>query len=350
MIQHFLLLLAAFALACPSVCAQDDPAEAILNVLAERPHDVSLVVYSLDDPEGGLYHNADVKRPLASTIKILVLAEYARRVEESELDPEELVPLDSVEAYFFHGTDGGAHAAAVTASRDAGRLENDKLTLSEIAEAMIRFSDNAAADYLIVRFGREAMDALPERLGLRYADGPVPISGVFLNWDQPHIEGENPSIYPDQPDDRAWMFAHGLRASENFSDDMGEWMEGMTARMSYDAQSAAALSFPAGSAREYAGLMAKAYQGELISEQVSATMLTFLDWPMDNPGVPQGFDQLATQSGSLAGILTSTYVVDARTQNATGRDPSAAVLALFTEGLPGRRVRFVVEHSGASAV
>ena len=71
MIQHFLLLLAAFALACPSVCAQDDPAEAILNVLAERPHDVSLVVYSLDDPEGGLYHNADVKRPLASTNKIL---------------------------------------------------------------------------------------------------------------------------------------------------------------------------------------------------------------------------------------------------------------------------------------
>ncbi len=100
MIQRFLSLLTVFVLAGLSVCAQDDPAEAILNVLAERPHDVSLVVYSLDDPEGGLYHNADVKRPLASTIKILILAEYARRVEASELDPEELVPLDSVEPTF----------------------------------------------------------------------------------------------------------------------------------------------------------------------------------------------------------------------------------------------------------
>ena len=334
MIQRFLFLLTIFVLAGLSVCAQDDPAEAILNVLAERPHDVSLVVYSLDDPEGGLYHNADVKRPLASTIKILVLAEYARRVEASALDPEELIPMDSVEAYFFYGTDGGAHAAAVTALREAGRLENDELTLSEITEAMIRFSDNGAADYLIVRFGREAMDALPERLGLHYADPPIPISGVFLNWDQPHIEGEDPSIYPGQPDDRAWMFARRLRASENFSDDMGDWMEGMTARMSYDAQSAAALSFPAGSAREYAGWMARVYRGELISEQVSTTMLGFLDWPMDNPGVQQGFDQLATKGGSLAGILTSAYVADARAQNATGLDSSPTALALFMEGLP----------------
>lgn len=217
------------------VSAQDDPEVEMLNLLAERQRDISLVVFSVDDPEGGVYHNADIMRPLASTVKILVLAEYALRLAEAGLDPEELVPLDSVEVYYFRGTDGGVHAAAVTALRDTGRLENDALTLSEIAEAMIRFSDNGAADYLIVRFGREAMDALPERLGLHYADPPIPISGVFLNWDQPHIEGEDLSIYPGQPDDRAWMFARRLRASENFSDDMGDWMEGMTARMSYDA-------------------------------------------------------------------------------------------------------------------
>jgi len=69
MIRLFLLLLTVFALACSLVSAQDDPAEAILNVLAERPYVVSLVVCSLDDPEGGLYHNANVKRPLASIVR-----------------------------------------------------------------------------------------------------------------------------------------------------------------------------------------------------------------------------------------------------------------------------------------
>ncbi len=78
MILRFLFFLIAFVFAGSSVYAQDDPAEAILNVLAERSHNVSLVVYSLDDPEGGLYHNANVKRPLASIVKILALAEYAR--------------------------------------------------------------------------------------------------------------------------------------------------------------------------------------------------------------------------------------------------------------------------------
>ena len=78
MIGRFLFFLVTFAFAGSSVYAQDDPAEAILNVLAERPHDFSLVVYSLNDPEGGLYHNADVKRPLASIVKILVLVEDTR--------------------------------------------------------------------------------------------------------------------------------------------------------------------------------------------------------------------------------------------------------------------------------
>ena len=40
------------------------------------------------------------------------------------------------------------------------------------------------------------------------------------------------------------------------------------------------------------------------------------------------------KGGSLAGVLTSAYVADARAQNATERDPSPTVLALFTEGLP----------------
>ncbi|MCH8030306.1 MAG: serine hydrolase, partial [Bacteroidetes bacterium] len=193
-----LFLLAVFVLIGSPVQAQDTGAEAILNVLAESPHNVSLVVYSLDDPENGLYHNANVMRPLATTVKILVLAEYARRVADGMLDPEELVPLDSVETYYFPGTDRGAHVLAVTELRNAGRLENDELTLAEIADAMIRFNDNAAADYLMLRFGREAMDALPERLGLRYAEPPVPISGIYLNWDFPYNITDDATNLPNQ--------------------------------------------------------------------------------------------------------------------------------------------------------
>lgn len=330
----FLFLLAGFVLIGSSVHAQDSGAEAILNVLAKRPHDVSLVVYSLDDPESGLYHNANVMRPLATTIKILVLAEYGRRVADGMLDPEELVPLDSVETYYFTGTDRGAHVLAVTALGNAGHLENDELTLAEIAEAMIRFNDNAAADYLMVRFGREAMDALPERLDLLYAEPPVPISGIYLTWDTVYTPEDDPAISYDQPDDRAWMFSQRLRAGENFSDGAGEWMVGESPRLSYGALTSAALSFPTGSARAYAGLMARVFRGELISEQVSEIMLDILDYEMDDPGIQVQFDQLlATRSGSLAGILTGAYAADLKPQYVDGHDPPPTVVALFVENL-----------------
>ena len=331
-----LFLLAVFVLIGSPVQAQDTGAEAILNVLAESPHNVSLVVYSLDDPENGLYHNANVMRPLATTVKILVLAEYARRVADGMLDPEELVPLDSVETYYFPGTDRGAHAQVVTALRNAGRLENDELTISEIADAMIRFNDNAAADYLMLRFGREAMDALPERLDLRYADPPVPISGIYLNWDFPYNIVDDPTNLPGQDDDRAWMLSRRMRSGESFSDDMSAWMGGMSTRMSYSELSAAALSFPAGSARAYAGLMARVFRGELISEQASAIMLNILDYEMDDPSIQVQFAQLlATRSGSLAGILTGAYAVDLKPQYVDGHDPPPTVVALFVENLPG---------------
>ena len=336
--RRFLFLLSVFVLAGSPVIAQEDSAEDVLDVLdvlAENPGRFSLVVYSLDDPDSGIYHHANVMRPLATTVKILVLAEYARRVAERTLDPEELVPLDSVETYYFPGTDRGAHEEAVTELRDAGRLANGELSLGDIADAMIRYNDNAAADYLMLRFGREAMDALPQLLDERYAEAPVPISGIYLNWDLPYNITDDATNLPDQDEDRAWMLSQRMRAGENFSDDMGLWMAGMNTRMSYGELSAAALAFPAGSTRAYAGMMGKAFRGELISEEVSEIMFDILDYEMDDASIRVGFDQLlATKSGSLAGIITSTYVADGKPLFAGGFDAGPTVLALFIESLP----------------
>ncbi len=329
-----LLLLIAFVFIGSPVFAQGESPDEILDILADRPGSFSLVVYSLDDPGSGIYHRANVMRPLATTVKVLVLTEYARRVASGALDPDEIVPLDSVEAYYFSGTDRGAHDEAVTALRSAGRLENNRLTVSEIADAMIRYNDNAAADYLMVRFGRAAMDALPEVVGLRYTTAPVPISGIYLNWDLPFRLGDDVANSYTQEEDRAWYIAKRLRSGEDFSNEMQTWMEGMNTRMSYGELSAAALAFPAGSARAYASLMASAFQGELISDRVSEIMADVLDYEMDDPGIRFLFNRiLATKSGSLAGVLTDTYVADGKPAFEGGPDAPPAVLALFMESL-----------------
>lgn len=325
-IRQSLALLVLILLPCTSG-AQNDVAMDVLDMLAEESYNVSVAVYPVDDPESGYFHNERAMRPLASTIKILVLAEYTRRVEEGVLDPDQTVPLDSIEAFYFPNTDGGAHLSAMAALEEAGALEDSLLTLNQVAGSMIRFSDNAATDYLIMRFGREAMEALPGRVGTQFSEPPAPFSGLFLALDLPREFGEDPSWYEGTLIDRAWRFADRLKNSWKFVDDMNVWMESFSERMTYYDLSAAVLEFPAGSAGAYAEIMAKLFYGELISEAVSVRMLSFLDWPMDNPQMSSTFSQFATKGGALPSILTSTYLVEE-----SGAE-SPMVLSLLVEGL-----------------
>ncbi len=327
------LLVTALLISSAPAGAQVDSDLATLELLAQRQRDISLVIYSLDDPEGGVYHNANFRRPLASTMKILVLAEYAQRVEKHALDPNELVPLDSIDVYYFQGTDGGAHEAAMAALREAGRLQNDELTLAEIANAMIRFSDNASADYLIMRFGRAAMEDIVVQLELEHTDPPVPINGLYVTWVVPFILGEDPLLSADVPEERAWSFGRRLRSARKFPDEVRERMEWMSRRLGYQGQMAAALSFPTGSTRDFAGIMARIYQRTLISEEVSAIMLDFLDWPMDDPETRESFRLFAKKGGFIPGIFTSVYIV-APKPGASGSDPPVSILAMFLEEVP----------------
>src|SRR5262245_23672709 len=87
--------------------------EDVLQYIATHPQDVSVAAWTVGDEAHGVYLNADKPRPLASTIKVLVLADYAEQVGFGALRPEEPVELSAWEAYWLPGTDGGAHKAAL---------------------------------------------------------------------------------------------------------------------------------------------------------------------------------------------------------------------------------------------
>ena len=56
--------------------------------------------------------------------------------------------------------------------------------LQAVAEAMIRFSDNAAADYLLDRVGPDGVDSFARRAGLAAQEPILPILGglILLIW------------------------------------------------------------------------------------------------------------------------------------------------------------------------
>lgn len=154
----------------PDALATGDDVLAYLERHRDR---CSLAVWDVGDEDGGVYFDADTRRPLASTVKVLPLALYGERLDTGAWDAGEPVQPADVERYYLPHTDGEAHPNAL-AALDGG------LTLDGVAWAMIRYSDNAAADWLLHRLGREAVDEGAGRL-LGPGQGPFhPLSGTLL--------------------------------------------------------------------------------------------------------------------------------------------------------------------------
>ena len=115
------------------VAAALQSVDALVDFIDADRSRVSLVAYRLDDPESAIWMNPDVPRPVASTIKILVLAGYAEAVDEGRWSPLERVPLAAVETFFLPGTDGAAHDRAVEVYRERGWLDgSDSVSLRDV--------------------------------------------------------------------------------------------------------------------------------------------------------------------------------------------------------------------------
>ncbi|MCD2193573.1 class A beta-lactamase-related serine hydrolase [Actinomycetospora endophytica] len=136
-----------------------------LNRIASAPGTVGLVV---DDGRGRVVsHEATTPFPLASAVKVVHLAAYARAVTDGRIRPDEPVARADWERWYVPGTDGGVHPEALA------RLGNGPTdTADQVVSAMIRESDNAAADWLRGRLGDEALREAAASAG--WADVDLP--------------------------------------------------------------------------------------------------------------------------------------------------------------------------------
>jgi beta-lactamase class A len=159
-----------------------------------------MIRWAACDPDTGAFagEGADDELPAASTIKLFVASAFWR----SELDPDE--PVERIEPA------GSAGLAEYLSPRA-------RLTLGDLALAMLAVSDNAATNVLIDRLGYETVNAEIERLGLdrtrlrrrMMSDGPENTTtardlarGLAALADHPEIRralavgGETSSILP----------------------------------------------------------------------------------------------------------------------------------------------------------
>ncbi|MFD1148316.1 serine hydrolase, partial [Saccharothrix hoggarensis] len=156
---------AALLPALSPVPATAQPDDWLAWFRANRQH----VAVALDDGRGGrVAHRAHERQPLASAVKVVHLAAYAKAVETGLARPDEKVRVGDWEQYYL-GLDGGAHQASLRAlgipfangvtADDPRRF----VTLDDLAAVMIRHSDNAATDFLRYRLGEGLVHATAAR-------------------------------------------------------------------------------------------------------------------------------------------------------------------------------------------
>src|SRR5438105_12125715 len=115
----------------------------------------------LDLTDGrALLHNADRAFPTASSIKIAILLELYRQDQEGRAGAKGKAKLDDV--YTFNPKDL-VDDSWIMAGLTAGV---SRVTNRDLAQFMVAVSDNAAANILIDRVGRDNVNAMLQGLGL----------------------------------------------------------------------------------------------------------------------------------------------------------------------------------------
>lgn len=305
----------------------------LLAYMVAHPEQVSLTAYPVGRPDAGIYHRADAPQSLASTMKLLVLHEYARQVSEGQLNATEKVALDDVFGHVI-GRDGGAARNALDDWRKREVLDADgKLPLDEVAHAMIRYSCNASTDYLIARLGREPLGRLPQRLGAPREEAPFPLSGAMMmvgNHTTTGAPATRRAAYEKmsrtQLADTAYDWNRKLRTEPGFQMKEIEWLQKGGDTLSYDEQRRFfQVAWTRGTTRGYARVIADAYQAETPAARL---MRHHLSWPMAFPGNRDAYDAMGTKGGSLPGLLTGATYFKLKSR------PEAMTVALFFQDLP----------------
>ncbi|MBF2066553.1 MAG: serine hydrolase [Calothrix sp. C42_A2020_038] len=309
--------------------------EDLVEYIVAHPNEVSLVARDIGDSEQEILYNTDIKRPLASTVKILVLAEYARQVENGILSPDELINLENIDLYYLPRTDGDAHLSAIAEFKQKKYINSlNQVELRYVPRAMIRHSDNAATDYLILRLGRDNLENLVSGLNIKDQDVPTPIIGQILTWGN-HTFTDTPAerlkkyqaMSPQAYTEEVYRWTEIWRQDQEFRNQQMKYITSQQWLKLKEQQAMAQALNNKGTSFGYAQIMERVYRGLLISPTSDKIMRQYLEWPMELPANQTELDTFGTKNGSLAGIITEAWYIKPTTTN-------ARTAALFFENIP----------------
>lgn len=322
-----------------------DTADHMLDYLVAYPDDVSIVVATLSDSgvlqadgEEAVLHNADEPMPLATTVRLIHLAAWARAAEDGRLNAEGPVPAERWSSWHLPRSDGGAHAAAL---EDLGLSDPPAAAAavpwSAIVRAMIRHTDTAALALIRDELGDPALSAVIRDGGLTTHDPVGSLLGRLLL-------GSNHEVPTGDPDQLQALGSQPLQARTLIAADLLDrwrdpaWQDAERHWREHDApvgrlrrQAMMAELFPRASAGDYARMLAGISSDRFLSPAVAARMREHLQWPMAVGDNAKRLASYASTGGALPGVVVHAMYLTPRQGDFAGE---TRVVVLMMRRMP----------------
>jgi D-alanyl-D-alanine carboxypeptidase len=137
----------------------------IADFIKENPERASILIVKNDSIV--FERNIDAMKPLASTMKTIVLIEYAKQFSVDKFPDKALINLNDIGIYYVKDTDGGAHQRWIDDLNEQKRIFKNQVYLDDIVRGMMLFSSNACTEYLMDLLGIDNINANLAELNIK---------------------------------------------------------------------------------------------------------------------------------------------------------------------------------------
>lgn len=261
---------------------------------------------------------------LASTVKIMVAMEYAYQAAEGKVDGETPISLKDLEKYYLAGLDGGSHKAWLKHAEEKGFIENDQVSLKEVAKGMITFSSNANTEFLMEKLSLQSIEDRMKEIGVKnHSTLYYFVSAVFIPYEikqreypdltmkaaKKHIVEEIRKMNDDELLSFSTIIHDKLMTDKAYKEkvNVSDWWH-----MDYDQLYSEI--FIKSTTFEYATIMQKV-NNKLFPESVSEEMEYLLGALMENPVNQTWLKRAGKKGGSTQYILTDALFAEDKNGN-----------------------------------
>ena len=252
--------------------------------------------------------NPNTVMPLASTVKIIIAIEYAEQASKGMVNPDSLIPLTALDQFYVANTDGGAHPKWLKSVES--NIQDDKISIREIAKGMIKYSSNANTEWLLMHLGLANVQQQLGRLGTQdHTPMQYIVSALFVGKERfPDLKGSEletalRGMSEEEYHETILQIHEKLKSDTTYKKELGD--------LSMEIQKVWSDNLPAATVTDYVTILKKINSRTYFDPQAQAYLDEVMEFLLENPANKKWLAHTGMKGGSTAFVLTKAlYATD----------------------------------------